>query len=140
VDAIARGLGKAPAPCRTAQTPLHGADGADGPASDAPPRLRAIHGRHAPAILAACRSVDPQADRPLAPGTEVLRAEVLHALRHEMAMRLTDLALRRTDLGSERRPSAEALAAAAEIAAGVLGWNDARRQAELAEAMRVYPS
>jgi glycerol-3-phosphate dehydrogenase len=139
LDRIMHGLGMAPVPCRTGVTPLQGPEEAGAPRGT-PARLHALHGSLATSILEACRAVDPQADRPLAPDTEVLRAEVHHAVRHEMAVHLTDVVLRRTDLGSERRPSDAALAASAEIAAGALGWSEPRRREELAEVARVYPS
>ena len=73
------------------------------------------------------------------PGSEeVLRAEVVHGVREEMARRLTDAVLRRTDLGSLGHPGEAALAACADIMAAELGWDNARREKELREATMVF--
>ena len=73
------------------------------------------------------------------PGSdEVLRAEVLHGVREEMAVKLADVVLRRTDLGSAGHPGEEALAETARLMARELGWSDAKREAEIAAADRIY--
>lgn len=82
-------------------------------------------------------------DRPdlqdsLAAGTETLRAEVVHVIRHEMALRLSDIVVRRTGLGSAGAPPPEALRVAAEIAATELGWDDERKAQEVTEVRRFY--
>jgi glycerol-3-phosphate dehydrogenase len=66
------------------------------------------------------------------PGTTTLRAEVLHAIREEMAVSLADIAFRRTDLATGGHPGAEALHEAATLAAEELGWDERRRRAEIA--------
>ncbi|MCX6997912.1 MAG: glycerol-3-phosphate dehydrogenase/oxidase [Kiritimatiellaeota bacterium] len=69
------------------------------------------------------------------PGSdEVIAAEVLHAVRAEAALHLTDVALRRTDLGSQGHPGRAALAACADLMARELGWTVAQCAAELAAA------
>jgi glycerol-3-phosphate dehydrogenase len=74
---------------------------------------------------------------PLAAGTEVLGAEVVYAVRCEMAQTLCDVAFRRTDLASAGLPSAEALAAAAGIMARECGWSAERTAQELARVRAV---
>jgi glycerol-3-phosphate dehydrogenase len=69
---------------------------------------------------------------------EVLHAEVLHAVRAEMALKLADVVLRRTDLGSAGNPGKQALADAARIMAQELGWSDARCRAEIAAVEQLY--
>ena len=71
----------------------------------------------------------------LSPATPVQRAEVLHAVRREMALHLTDIVLRRTDLGSAGLPDDAALEECARLAARELGW-DERRKAEELERVR----
>lgn len=61
----------------------------------------------------------------IAPGTEVTHAEILHAVRSEMALTLADVALRRTDLAAGGHPGDQALHAAADIMAAELGWDAA---------------
>ena len=64
-------------------------------------------------------------------GTGTLLAEVTYAARNEMAVRLEDVVLRRTDLGSGCHPGQAALEAAAGRMREVLGWSAERQQAEL---------
>lgn len=68
---------------------------------------------------------------PLSPTTDVTRAEVLYAVRAEMALTLADVALRRTDLAAGGHPGDDALRAAASVMAGELGWSPARQADEI---------
>jgi glycerol-3-phosphate dehydrogenase len=52
------------------------------------------------------------------------------AVQEEMAIRLTDVVLRRTDLGTGGPPSPMDLEAAARTMAEALGWDEARLRAE----------
>ena len=70
--------------------------------------------------------------RPLGEGTNVTGAEVIFALREEMAHTMTDVVLRRTDLGSAGRPSKAALMNVAVIMARELAWGAPRLDKELA--------
>jgi glycerol-3-phosphate dehydrogenase len=69
---------------------------------------------------------------PIAPGTDVTRAEILYAVRREMAVTLADVALRRTDLASGGHPGPEALRAAAITMAVECGWDNDRITREIA--------
>jgi glycerol-3-phosphate dehydrogenase len=71
-------------------------------------------------------------------GVDTIGAEVVHAIRHEMACRLSDIIIRRTGLGSAGPPSADAIARCGRIAAAELGWDDARVSEEVALTQRVY--
>ena len=71
------------------------------------------------------------------PGTCVLKAEVVHAVRMEMAQTLEDLVHRRTHLGLGRIPEA-ALAEAAYLMRSELGWNAERTRREVAQ-VRWFP-
>ena len=67
------------------------------------------------------------------PGTGVLRAEVVHAVRAEMALSLEDLIHRRTELG--RRPLTEAaVEEAGYLMARELGWDVHRTRWEVERA------
>jgi glycerol-3-phosphate dehydrogenase len=79
---------------------------------------------------------DPQAG--LSPDCPVTVAEVLHAVRLEMASKLNDLVLRRTALGAAGRPPAQALTKAGNLMAAELGWDQARLQEETKEVEAVY--
>jgi glycerol-3-phosphate dehydrogenase len=59
-------------------------------------------------------------------------AQVLFAAREEMAMTLEDVVMRRTGIGQLGNPGAENIARAADLMAGELGWNDARKAKEIA--------
>ncbi|MGH7494161.1 MAG: FAD-dependent oxidoreductase [bacterium] len=74
----------------------------------------------------------------LGAGTEVLKAEVIHGMREEMALKLADVVMRRTDLGAAGPPGKEALQECALLMAAELGWNPARVQAEIAEVEGLY--
>jgi glycerol-3-phosphate dehydrogenase len=59
-------------------------------------------------------------------GSSVLRAEVLHAVREEMAGTLGDVVFRRTDLGTGCDPGKAALLECARLMAAEMGWDEAR--------------
>ena len=75
---------------------------------------------------------------PLGEDTSVLAAEIVHGVRNEMAQKLSDVIMRRTELGTAGKPSAAALSRAAEIMAKELGWDEAKKQAEIAESENLY--
>jgi glycerol-3-phosphate dehydrogenase len=73
------------------------------------------------------------------PGSEVvLGAEVVHAIREEMALKLGDVVLRRTDLGSGGIPQKESMKAVSAIMAQELGWSETRRIQEVREVEAIY--
>ncbi len=80
----------------------------------------------------------PDLGQPVAPGVPTLGAEVLHAIRSEMALRLADIVVRRSGLGSAGRPAPGALATCARLAAEELGWDAARTADEIASVERLY--
>ncbi len=73
------------------------------------------------------------------PGTWVLGAEVVHAVRMEMAQSLEDLVHRRTDLGLGKLPG-PALEEAAYLMRSELGWNAKRTRRELAKVSSSPPA
>jgi glycerol-3-phosphate dehydrogenase len=76
----------------------------------------------------------------LVPGDAgVLRAEVRHAVRREHALHVTDVVLRRTDMGTLARPPDEAVRAIAEEMAGLLGWTAEQVADEVARVRSAYP-
>src|SRR6185436_4794084 len=54
---------------------------------------------------------------PLVPGRPTVGAEGIHAIRHEMAATLSDIVIRRTELGAMEHPGADLVKAMAAIAA-----------------------
>jgi len=63
-------------------------------------------------------------------GDAVLRAEVRHAVREEMAQRLSDVIFRRTEFGTAGEPQAGVLRVCAEVMQAELGWSAARMEQE----------
>ena len=72
--------------------------------------------------------------KPINDDGEIL-AQVVYAIRNEMADSLTDIILRRTGIGTLGNPGIPVLNSVAEAAASELGWDDARRNAEIDEAV-----
>lgn len=73
---------------------------------------------------------------PVSPGTHVTRAEILYAIRREMAHTLADAALRRTDLAAGGHPGPDVLRAAAIVMAVECGWDSERVSREIASLER----
>jgi len=61
----------------------------------------------------------------------------LYSIREEMAMKLTDIVFRRTELGIGSRPNQAAFQECATIVAGELNWDQGRVQQELDEVYEV---
>ncbi len=151
VDAVARRLGRRLPPSRTASATLPGAGIADHEAlaiesaragrMDVPlPLIRHLIRLYAEAAPAIIRLMQQRADlgAPLDPQVDTIGAEVLHVIRNEMALRLTDILVRRTGLGSAGPPPSEAVQRAARIAAEELGWDDGRTADEIAAVQSLY--
>ncbi|MCO5045517.1 MAG: FAD-dependent oxidoreductase [Kiritimatiellae bacterium] len=68
----------------------------------------------------------------------VLRAEIRHAVKRESAVRLADVVLRRTDLGTFEPPLESVCRAVAGEMAPLLAWSPERREAELADLRSHY--
>jgi glycerol-3-phosphate dehydrogenase len=77
---------------------------------------------------------DSALSSPINDDGEIL-AQVVYAIRNEMADSLTDIILRRTGIGTLGNPGISVLNSVAETAASELGWDDARRSAEIDEAV-----
>lgn len=74
----------------------------------------------------------PDLAKPLEHAPAYLRAEIAYGVSHEGALHLEDLLLHRTRLNYEIADRGlAALPEIAEIAAGLLGWDDATRDAEV---------
>lgn len=133
VDEIAKGTR-----CRTKKLKLHGADGYDelvkdldtavsrlGISADLVTHLANRHGGDT-RVLAAMIVADPSLGEPLVTGLPHVKAEAVHAVRHELARTLDDVLTRRIPA---RWLSRDAAAAAAEdvarLVAPELGWSDA---------------
>jgi glycerol-3-phosphate dehydrogenase len=152
IDYISKKIGARKTLCRTGTTPIFGGDGTGRGVETADLRedrikdlsptvlhhLARNYGSESSRILgyAAQR---PELARTVAGSQEVLRAELLHGIREEMAQSLGDLVFRRTDLGTAGYPGRESLDDCARIAADELGWDAQRISRELEAVERSYP-
>ncbi len=68
----------------------------------------------------------------------VLKAEVIHAVREEMAEKIGDVIFRRTDFGTGGHPGEEALQACARLMAAESGWDQNRIREEIDEARNEF--
>jgi len=148
VDAIAARLGRRTGRSPTATEPLpggsmgsNGTSIADAIARAAPVVGGADRARHlVHAYGSAWRDVwslveaDPSLAEPVAPGLPYIRAELVHAVRAELARTLGDLLIRRTKVAYETRDNGRAVAeAVAELVAPEFQWNEERRARALLE-------
>ena len=77
-------------------------------------------------------------ETPVSSTQPTLAAEVVYVIRHEQAIKLTDVVIRRTGLGSAGHPGDEAVRGCARIAAGELKWDAARTAEEIDAVNRFY--
>lgn len=146
VDLVFEKLHRKSPRCKTAETPVHG--GAidcfeefyaralmTRPARidvETAEHLAETYGAASEEILRYC-SNEPVWSERVVSNSPVIKAEVLHAAREEMAQKLSDVIFRRTDLGTAGHPGDDALAACAEIMGKELGWSRQRIGKELQE-------
>ena len=151
IDTVFQVLGKPPPPSRTAETPLVGGDipdvdafVSDAERADVPgvgqPSLRRIALSYGTAQARVLRSLrdQPGESHALGETCTVTRGEVRHAVREEMAMRLSDVVLRRTEAGSAGHPGRDALQTAADVIAAELDWSGDRIEKEIADVEAAY--
>ena len=152
VNAVFRSLGHAtPPPCRTADTPLVGGGmshvgnflkavvlrDVEGLEPSALRRIAMAYGTDYDRVLQMARDI-PALARPLSRDCNVRGAEILYAVRHEMAVKLEDAVIRRTEAGASGHPGTDALEQAAAIMAEPLGWDEWRTRNEVAEVEAFY--
>jgi glycerol-3-phosphate dehydrogenase len=70
------------------------------------------------------------------PHSNVSHAEVVYAVREEMAQRMADVVFRRTDLGTDRHPSTAALNEVQELLRSECSWSEQRAVEERAAVER----
>jgi glycerol-3-phosphate dehydrogenase len=132
IDLACGMLGRAPAPVpnahRRGQDPPAMPPGIDAALTG---RLMRTYGAAAGTMLRGI-AAEPALARRIDPGQPTTAAEILHAVREEMAGTLADLVLRRTPLGTFGNPGRAVLEACASIAATELGWDVSRVAREIA--------
>ncbi|RIK35873.1 MAG: hypothetical protein DCC55_28980 [Chloroflexi bacterium] len=151
VDCAVQQLGRKAEPCRTAHTPLYGGqidrfdDYLAHALASSQPAHRGIiqhlvqtYGSEYGTLLGYIEQ-DARWGRPVATSSCTTVAEVLHAIRHEMAMCLSDVLERRTEAGAVGLPEAPAVHLCADLMASECGWDAARRQAEIERLYSSHP-
>ncbi len=68
----------------------------------------------------------------------ILKAQVLYAIKEEMAQRLSDVVFRRTELGTAGHPGDRLLNSCAKTMATELGWSRSKLEEELQAVMGYY--
>lgn len=147
VDEVFKVLGhQTPPPCRTAETPLQGGSinrmdsflravvqrDVDGISPETLKRIATTYGTGYDRVLQMARDV-PALGRPLGRDCDVLGAEILYAARTEMAVKLGDALIRRTEAGAAGHPGDDAIERAAAIMARAHDWDEWRMQNEIGE-------
>ncbi|MCP4423578.1 MAG: glycerol-3-phosphate dehydrogenase/oxidase [Chloroflexi bacterium] len=151
VNLVFEKLGKRGGKSATAVTPLHGGDfdtfdqllsqaererPSALPAELMPELLQNYGAAYKPVLKYA--NENPALAAPVG-ATTVLKAEVVHAIRDEVAQKLSDIVLRRTDLGAGEYPGETAVQTCADLMAAELGWDERRTQQEIAEVKAEFP-
>jgi glycerol-3-phosphate dehydrogenase len=140
-----------PPPCRTAQTPVAGgaisnkenflravlSRSIDDVSTDTLRRLAVTYGTGYDAVLQVLRE-DPALALPLGRACAISGAEILYAVRHEAAVRLSDALIRRTEAGSAGHPGTDAIERAGAIMGETLSWDASRLGNEIAEVEAFY--
>jgi glycerol-3-phosphate dehydrogenase len=147
VHDLMRRLEGTPGPCPTLTTPLPGArafldikEGGVGDdrlvSSGVASTLAKRYGSRAVLVIAILRD-RPELAAPIVPGAHAIGAEVIHAIRNELATSISDFLVRRTSM--VWRDPASAIAAAPEVArlmGAELGWDRALIEREIDEFFR----
>ena len=81
----------------------------------------------------------PQWARTLTDKSPTIQAEVIHAIRVEMALKLSDVIRRRTELGAAGLPDTDCIKTCADLMASELGWSEARKREEIEDVLTDSP-
>ncbi len=68
----------------------------------------------------------------------LLKTELVYGIREEMAEKLADVVMRRTEMGTAEQPDSETLLNSAKIMAEEKGWDQARIEKEIKEVEEIY--
>lgn len=138
-------------PSRTAETPVAGGAIANkenfvkavllrdvkGASSETLRRLALAYGTYYDRVLQIMRD-RPVFAEPIGRLCDITGAEILHAVRNEAGVKLSDVLIRRTEAGAAGYPGADAVDHAANIMARVLGWDELKMRSEIAEVEAFY--
>lgn len=150
VNLIFDKLGKASPPSRSHDTALFGGDipnfdalvqraKADWPSSNGSQAIGALVHNHGTAYSRVFSYAKERRELGVPfSGSTVFKAEVIHAVREEMAQNLSDVVFRRTDLGTARLPQVSILQEVAEMLSGEYGWDESRSQGEVERVLQSF--
>lgn len=150
VDLVLRKLGKRAPKSRTETTPIHGGriecfeEYLAGAIRHRPPGIdgevmRCLVHNHGSGYGDVLKKLQENAGwAEMIGSAPVIKAEVVHAVREEMARKLGDVVFRRTDLGTGEHPGEDALRTCADLMASELGWNEARIRQEMADVASTF--
>lgn len=96
-----------------------------------------LYGSEVRAVLRLAEE-EPDLARHVDGSNEALRAEVVHAVREEMALHLDDVLIRRSDIGTLGYPGDATVDDVARLMARELGWDEAARSAEMERVRSLY--
>jgi glycerol-3-phosphate dehydrogenase len=99
--------------------------------------LALAYGTRGGDVLALARDM-PALAEPIDPAHPAIGAEILYAVREEMALTLTDVVARRIQLGVAGHPGDHAARACAAIMRDECGWSESRTDAELRALRELY--
>lgn len=145
LDLIFRKLGKNSPPCKTAQVPICGGEIVQSQEHDdncsitQKPinRLLDNYGSCYKDVLQYAQSDSIWVEY-IDEDSSVHHCEILHAVRTEMAVKLSDVVFRRTDLGAAGCPSLKHIKVVAKIMADELGWDEEKQADEINEVLHAY--
>ena len=149
VDHVFESWGQKPPQSPSSYTPLHGGrieqfesflrtHIKDRPSSLSEEEMNHLVSNYGSAYQEVLRYLDAPRATTSGDRCPVLRAEVLHGIRDEMAQKLSDVVFRRTDLGTAGHPGNEVLNFCAEVMGEELGWNQSRTHHELQDVNKIF--
>lgn len=150
VDLVFRKMARIPSPSRIGWEPIHGGRIPDFNAylenaiQGRPPiipenAMRSLvhnHGLNYQEVTNRCEENSGMAET--LGRSPVLKAEVVHAIREEMAQKLSDVVFRRTDLGTAGDPGEVAIRDCAEAMRKEIGWTEDRTKDEIGRVEAVF--
>lgn len=101
-------------------------------------RLLINYGSEFNSLMAYTETAGMQSSKVRIPHAEVLKAETHFAIKQEMAQKLSDVVLRRTDMGSAGIPPTSDLEAVSTLMGKELGWSAAKMGEEIEDVKRAY--
>jgi glycerol-3-phosphate dehydrogenase len=151
IDIVCRKLGRSVQACDTATVPIHGGaiESFEPFMADAVRRrprgiseatMRSLAHNHGSAYgqVLDLLCENPEWAEPVG-ASHVIKAEVVHAARREMAKTLGDVVFRRTDLGTGGHPGDTAIRDCAEVMAVEADWSAERMEREIDAVEHAFP-